>query len=213
MEGITEMVAQQPEQETPVCNFATVGAVYEDGVTLIFDGEAEAGEKHYKCNTSVVFAAGDRVKILPDSGTYVVEYVVGAPAQPDTPEEPDPVELAELTYRSGNVVRTVSLNASALAPKDSATQKNVTLGTSSLPWKDIIAAAANIDNFTAGHGAHQIGAAYSSLGFFGASPQTVKTVYTSSANQGYSAATSSNYLNVLNNVVGILKAYGLIKTI
>lgn len=62
-----------------VFNFATIGAVYEDGVTLIFDGQAEAGQKHYKCNTSAAFAAGDRVKILADSGTYVVEYVVGAP--------------------------------------------------------------------------------------------------------------------------------------
>jgi hypothetical protein len=62
-----------------VFNFATVGAVYADGVTLIFDGESEPTEKHYKCNTSVKFAAGDRVKILADSGTYVVEYVVGAP--------------------------------------------------------------------------------------------------------------------------------------
>ena len=62
-----------------VFNFATVGAVYADGVTLIFDGESQPTEKHYKCNTSVEFAAGDRVKILSDSGTYVVEYVVGAP--------------------------------------------------------------------------------------------------------------------------------------
>lgn len=64
-----------------VFNFATIGAVYADGVTLIFDGQTEASEKHYRCNTSVVFTAGDRVKILADSGTYVAEYVVGAPKQ------------------------------------------------------------------------------------------------------------------------------------
>lgn len=62
-----------------IFNFATVGAIYADGLTLIFDGESAPTEKHYKCNTSVGFAAGDRVKILADSGTYVVEYVVGAP--------------------------------------------------------------------------------------------------------------------------------------
>lgn len=62
-------------------NFATIGDVYEDGVSLIFDGQDSATEKHYKCNTSVMFSPGDRVKILPDSGTYVVEYVVGAPKQ------------------------------------------------------------------------------------------------------------------------------------
>lgn len=70
--------------ETPEHHFATIGAVYSDGVTLIFDGEAQASAKHYKCNTSVYFRAGDRVRIFPDSGTYVVEYVVGSPAQAPT---------------------------------------------------------------------------------------------------------------------------------
>lgn len=60
-------------------SFATISAVYEDGVTLIFEGETEPGPKHYLVNTSVVFAAGDRVKLAADSGTYIVEYVVGAP--------------------------------------------------------------------------------------------------------------------------------------
>lgn len=68
--------------------FATIGAVYDDGISLIFDDQEDRQptEKHYKCNTSVVFATGDRVKILPDSGTYVVEYVVGPPLQ-DTQED------------------------------------------------------------------------------------------------------------------------------
>lgn len=60
-------------------NFATIGEIYDDGVSLIFDGQEDATEKHYKVNTSIVFHAGDRVKILADSGTYVVEYVVGTP--------------------------------------------------------------------------------------------------------------------------------------
>lgn len=90
MEGITETVstpqaeetqAQTESQSLPQPSFATVGAVYEDGLSLLFDGEEEPGEKHYKCNTSVVFSAGDRVKIAADSGTFVVEYVVGSPKQ------------------------------------------------------------------------------------------------------------------------------------
>ena len=78
---------EQPTEETTeeiVRHFATIGAVYEDGVSLIFDGEEEPTEKHYLCNTSAFFSAGDRVKILPDSGTYVVEYVVGSPKQKKT---------------------------------------------------------------------------------------------------------------------------------
>lgn len=58
---------------------ATVGAKYSDGLSLIFDGQTEASEKHYKCNTSVTFAAGNRVKICRIGGSYVVEYVVGNP--------------------------------------------------------------------------------------------------------------------------------------
>lgn len=63
----------------PEVHFATVGAVHSDGVTLIFDGQEAATEKHYKCNTAILFHAGDRVKIASDSGTYVVEYIVGSP--------------------------------------------------------------------------------------------------------------------------------------
>ena len=65
-------------------NFATVGALYEDGVSLIFDGETEPTQKHYLCNSAVYFSPGDRVRIVSDSGTYIVEYVVGAPKQAQT---------------------------------------------------------------------------------------------------------------------------------
>ncbi len=64
-----------------ISSFATIGEVFEDGVSLIFDGQEEATEKHYKTNTSIWFQPGDRVKICPDSGTYVVEYVIGFPTQ------------------------------------------------------------------------------------------------------------------------------------
>lgn len=60
-------------------NFATIGEIFEDGVSLIFDGQDVATQKHYKVNNSIVFKAGDRVKIFADSGTYVVEYAIGYP--------------------------------------------------------------------------------------------------------------------------------------
>lgn len=70
-----------PEEviEEPEFNFATIGAVSAEGVTLIFDGQEEATDKVYKVNTSILFTAGGRVKVCKDSGTYIVEYVVGAP--------------------------------------------------------------------------------------------------------------------------------------
>lgn len=82
--GFEEQILEpQPEEEPEalVRAFATVGEVYADGLSLIFDGETEPTEKHYLCNTSVYFQAGDRVRLAEDSGTYVVEYVVGPPRQ------------------------------------------------------------------------------------------------------------------------------------
>lgn len=67
------------EQEEASFLTATVGEVKEDGVTLIFPGEETASEKVYKCNAGVIISAGDRVKIIQDSGTCVVEYVIGSP--------------------------------------------------------------------------------------------------------------------------------------
>lgn len=78
IDGISEAQDVQEEQDLDA-RLATVGAVYTDGLTLIFDGQEAATEKHYKCNTSVTFKAGDRVKVARISGSYVVEYVVGAP--------------------------------------------------------------------------------------------------------------------------------------
>lgn len=52
----------------------------------------------------------------------------------------------------------------------------------------------------------------SKIGFFGTTPQTRQTLSLTSNNMGYTSVTASNYLYVLNNLVGILKSkYGLIK--
>ena len=61
-------------------SFATVGTVHPDGIALVFDGEETESLKHYKCNAYIPFAPGQRVRIIRDSGTYVVEYPVGNPA-------------------------------------------------------------------------------------------------------------------------------------
>lgn len=58
---------------------ATIATVTSSGVTMIIDGETEAGEKEYRVNAAQLYAAGDRVKIHKDSGTYLVEYVIGDP--------------------------------------------------------------------------------------------------------------------------------------
>lgn len=71
-------------QKTGKPQFATIAEIYDDGVTLILDGETQPTQKHYLTNCDTVFAKGDRVKILRDSNTYVVEYKVGPPRTGDT---------------------------------------------------------------------------------------------------------------------------------
>lgn len=64
---------------------ATIGAVYSDGVTLIFDGQTTATAKRYKSNKAVTFTAGQRVKVVKIAGTYLVEYPVAAQSGSTTP--------------------------------------------------------------------------------------------------------------------------------
>lgn len=294
--------------------FATVGAVYSDGVTLIFDGQEAATEKHYKCNTAILFHAGDRVKIASDSGTYVVEYIVGSPGA-DAPIPKGGSYGQVLTKKSstdGDVVwknitqsttgklpaggttgqylkkssatdyeaewatlggtlptggtagqylkknsatdysaewvtlsgllptggiagqylkKSSSVNYAvewASAPSTSTTTNKLTgsgtsnsatlnssrqlvpaasssiyahsLGSSVSPWYNIYI----------GGGTMSFGTSSSKLAFFGGTAQSKLTLSTSSANMGYSSATSSNYLTIINNIAGILKKYGLI---
>jgi len=232
-EEIFEAVLAATE-EAPEFHFATVGEVFEDGLTLIFDGQEEATEKRYKCNTSVVFHAGDRVKILKDSGTYVAEYVVGPPGQTGEAAHGIPsggaagqvlTKTGSADYESGWAAvpaQTVSaltsgtyeigLTSAALVPKSAGSSAQpYALGTSALTYYQSYVQT-QYANQVAAIGAYtglKIGAANGYLGFHGVAPITKPTLSTASANQGYTGATDSNHLIVLNNVVGILKKYGL----
>lgn len=68
LETYQEQQAVVPQEPTGQ-SFATVGTVYEDGITLIFNGAEAESLKHYKCNACVRFEAGQRVRIIEDSGT------------------------------------------------------------------------------------------------------------------------------------------------
>lgn len=59
-------------QTTEILATATVGAVYSDGLTLIFPGETTASVKRYKYNLSASFSAGNRVLLGRLAGSYVV---------------------------------------------------------------------------------------------------------------------------------------------
>ena len=90
-----------------------------------------------------------------------------------------------------------------LKPSASGTTYPFYLGTSSLYWHYAYLGSVQV----------KIGSSNSSrIGFFSTSPIARQTLSTYSQNMGYSAATSSNYLKILNNLVGILVKYGLIGT-
>lgn len=89
-----------------------------------------------------------------------------------------------------------------LRPNTTSTYYPFYLGTSSYYWH-----YAYIGSNTVSIGSSKS----SKLGFFGTTPIIKQTLSTSSNNMSYSSATSSNYLYVLNNLVGILRnKYGLI---
>ena len=73
------IITQDQDGEPEEVVLATITEIGTDGVKIQVDGNEEAGDKEYKVNSVQMFAVGDRVKIHKNSGTYLVEYVVGAP--------------------------------------------------------------------------------------------------------------------------------------
>lgn len=89
-----------------------------------------------------------------------------------------------------------------LRPSSSSTTYPGYLGTSTYYWH-----YAYIGSNTVKIGS----SASSKLAFFAGSPIARQTLSTTSNNMSYTSATASNYLYILNNLVGILKnKYGLI---
>lgn len=90
-----------------------------------------------------------------------------------------------------------------LKPSSSSTSYPFYLGASSYYWH-----YAYLGSVIA-----KIGSSNSSkIGFFAGTPIARQTLSSTTQNMSYSTATSSNYLKILNNLVGILVKYGLIGT-
>ena len=213
-----ELLSPAAAPDESGAQFATVGEVLDDGVTLIFDGQDEATDKHYRCNASVLLLPGDRVKVCKDSGTYVVEYVVGSPALRllIPPGGPFGQYLGKngtknyaLKWASAPVSDTIkagnnnflTLNSNRqLEPSGASSYISYSIGSPSAPfWSAYF-----------GGGTLSLGAKDAKIGFWGTTPLARCALSTTSQNMGYSSASASNYLTVLNNLVGILKKYGLI---
>lgn len=243
-----ELLSPAAAPDESGAQFATVSEVLDDGVTLIFDGQDEATDKHYRCNTGVLLLAGDRVKVCKDSGTYVVEYVVGSPALRllipsggtdgqylakngtanyslkwgSGPTEHIPTGGTDGQYLVKNGTTNYSLKWASAPVSDTikagttnfltlnASRQLVPSGASSYLAYSIGSPSAPFWSAYFGGGTLSLGTKDAKIGFWGATPIARCALSTSSQNMGYSSASASNYLTVLNNLVGILKKYGLI---
>lgn len=89
---MTEFIESTPtagaEEQSVEILLGTVAEVLSDGLRVKLDGSDEATAKVYKCNASVIFTAGDRVKITKHSGTLLIDYVIGSPGEPAAKELP-----------------------------------------------------------------------------------------------------------------------------
>lgn len=78
LETEQQVVAQQQKAE-PEFHFATVAEVHSDGLSLYIGADTSPTEKHYKCNTTCKFSAGQKVYIQKAGGEYVVLFPIGNP--------------------------------------------------------------------------------------------------------------------------------------
>ena len=79
LESRQQVQAAQQQTQPEFC-FAIVAAVYKDGISLYIGAETSPTQKHYKCNTTCKFAAGQKVYIQKAGGEYVVLFPIGNPA-------------------------------------------------------------------------------------------------------------------------------------
>lgn len=146
-----ESLPQEPAAES----FATIGSVYADGISLVFDGESAASAKHYKCNQYCKFAAGQRVYLQKDGGTYVVLFPVGAPTS-----------VAADTATSAT-------SAASATKADSATKATTATSATKATSADTAATATNADKATQATGVKNQ-AGYADIQFYAANSNLLK---------------------------------------
>lgn len=113
IENEQEMAQLTPEPP-PEQSVAKITEIIEEGIVLDF------GEKAYVCNRAIKFAVGDRVKVIKDSGTYIVAFPLGAPI---TELHADSATYAE-TAGSAETAETAKTAASATSANTAASADN-----------------------------------------------------------------------------------------
>lgn len=119
-------------------------------------------------------------------------------------DESDPNMAGKEVKMGGSTSYYITANTSReLKPSTSITLYPFYLGTTSLYWHYAYLGSVQV----------KIGSSASSkIGFFAGTPIARQMLSSTTQNMGYSTATASNYLKILNNLVGILVKYGLIGT-
>ena len=119
-------------------------------------------------------------------------------------DESDPNMAGKEVKMGGSTSYYITANTSReLKPSTSSTLYPFYLGTTSLYWHYAYLGSVQV----------KIGSSASSkIGFFAGTPIARQMLSSTTQNMGYSTATASNYLKILNNLVGILVKYGLIGT-
>lgn len=79
LESRQQVQAAEQKNQPEFC-FAVVAGVHQDGISLYIGAETTPTQKHYKCNTTCKFAAGQKVYIQKAGGEYVVLFPIGNPA-------------------------------------------------------------------------------------------------------------------------------------
>lgn len=113
-----QQVEQAQPSPAPEFCFAVVAAVHSDGLSLYIGAEKTPTQKHYKCNTSCRFSAGQKVYIQKAGGEYVVLFPIGDPATEivaDRADVADRAEVAETVQSNDDENDRITLSANPKA--------------------------------------------------------------------------------------------------
>lgn len=191
---LVEMTEQ--EQQSPF-KLGTVVELFDIGTAKIqFDGEEEPSEKEYSYLASYKPSIGDRVLLASVAGTYVIMDRIMYKEVIEEEEEGPPFESLTVTgkTKTGSLEVTGSTSVFGnLSVNNDITSKNINVsGTSSVSTLET-SKIAHKSNGT--------------IGFYGATPISRKTVWTL-----LSSAELSTVISKVNELLRALKAYGLIHT-
>jgi hypothetical protein len=67
-----KMLKESLNRLPPVPNTAIIAGIYYDGMTLLFPGDTQPSQKHYRGLAGVMYKVGQTVQITKISGTYLV---------------------------------------------------------------------------------------------------------------------------------------------